>query len=301
MNVRGAAGKRPVSPSDPTLIFNPVPPTRSFPLQSFGPGAATDFQPQSLQEIDEKAKTNPITYYGKEIVYPDMSESLNLSHQSTRRLLEEVERWEAFTWQNNSNNEKTNYNPTWGFYVFITSYSETCLAQIPKAMKNWIRAVEGSLKYACRAAYADEALKRFKLDVILDELILANASEDRVREEFRSFIRGLDLYDPPEEPLGLAGYGESDFMVPPARNVACFILDENDVSMLAELKFSEDPTQNFGEFERKKLRLIDGTWRRPQFSHKQYRGIRYCPIHSLGRIYQIITLDLNVLEDGFNA
>ncbi|PIG85996.1 hypothetical protein AARAC_011339 [Aspergillus arachidicola] len=118
-------------------------------------------------------------------------------------------------------------------------------------MENWIRSVEGTLKYACRAAYADEAIKRFKLDVILDESILADVSEDRVREEFRSLIRGLDLYDPPEEPLGLAGHGESDFMVPPARNVACFMLDEGDVSMLSELEFSEDPTQDFAVFGKK--------------------------------------------------
>ncbi|KAB8264821.1 hypothetical protein BDV32DRAFT_144858 [Aspergillus pseudonomiae] len=168
-------------------------------------------------------------------------------------------------------------------------------------MENWIRAVEGTLKYACRVVYADEALKRFKLDVILDESIVADASEDWAREEFHSLIRGLDLYDPQEEPLGLADRSESDFMVPPARNLACFILDEDDISMLAELKFSEDAKQDFGVFGGKNLRLIDGMWRRPQFSDRPCRGVRYCPINSLGRIYQTITFDPNVLEDGLNT
>ncbi|KAB8072674.1 hypothetical protein BDV29DRAFT_177006, partial [Aspergillus leporis] len=293
---RGAANRRPVSPPDPTLVSNPISRTRSFPVQSFGPGAATDFHPRPLSEIDE-AKTNPAVYYGTEFVYPGIPENFTHSCQESRQLFEEVETWEEVSWRNT---KKVNCDPTWGSYVFITSYSESSLVKIPQAIKKWICAVERSLKYGNRAVYADEAFKRFKLDVILDESVLANASTDRVREEFRALIRGLDLYDPPEEESGLQDLGESNFMVPPARNKACFVLDEADLSMLANLDFSEDPTKDFPIWENKKLRLINGGWRRPSFSETRYRGIWYCPVMSLPRIYQMVTFDGNVLEGGLD-
>lgn len=73
MTARGAANLRPVTPPDPTLASRPVPRTRTFTVQSFGPGAAADLYPRPLKEVDEEAKANPVTYYGAEHRFPGES------------------------------------------------------------------------------------------------------------------------------------------------------------------------------------------------------------------------------------
>lgn len=157
--------------------------------------------------------------------------------------------------------------------------------------------MERCVKYRTRVAYADEAIKRFKLDVIEDKDALAGASIDRVREEFWALIRGLELnglldddYDDEEEDEEEDEDGNS-FLVPPARNMACFAQNEADISMLAHLEFPDDPMEDWRVFYGKSLKLIDARWRRPSVSDTDYRGVWHCSILSLPYVYDSITDD----------
>ncbi|RJE16526.1 hypothetical protein PHISCL_11137, partial [Aspergillus sclerotialis] len=87
--------------------------------------------------------------------------------------------------------------------------------RLPQAIANLVKAIHRRLGRFAVPIYAQEAFKRFKLSVIQDEDALSNASDDRLRDEFRAQIRGLQLSD-----------NEEDLIHPLARNMACLVFDE---------------------------------------------------------------------------
>lgn len=140
-----------------------------------------------------------------------------------------------------------------------------------------MKVVQRGLRLYALSAYADEAFHRFKLDVIEDQDALDGASDDRIREEFRALIRGFNLCDDEER------------FVPPARNVACLVLDEATISMLANLSFPEDPMNDCKAFNKMTIKVVDIWWQHSS-AHpgSSYRGVGDCPIVSLDRLYLML-------------
>lgn len=83
---------------------------------------------------------------------------------------------------------------TWGFCIFLTSYTEKTLQKLDAALSTLLEVVR---RYFLRyidphsQGYIHEVLKRFKLDVVMDRDVLQNASVDRVREELNAHVGHL--------------------------------------------------------------------------------------------------------------
>ncbi|OJJ85527.1 uncharacterized protein ASPGLDRAFT_24548 [Aspergillus glaucus CBS 516.65] len=155
-----------------------------------------------------------------------------------------------------------------------------------------LREIEGweqrGLRCYTLSAYGDEAFHRFKLDVIEDQDALNGASDDRIREEFRALIRSFNLCDDEER------------FVPPARNVACLVLDEATISMLVNLSFPEDPMDDHKAFSEVTIKVVDIWWQRSSaHPESSYRGVGDCPIVSLDRLYLMLMSGVNsgAMED----
>lgn len=191
-------------------------------------------------------------------------------------MIKKIEQWKAVSWREDLYVDR---DPTWGFYVFVTAYSDSASEQLSQAIENWVKVVQRDLEYSATVpVYANEAFRRFKLDVIADKDKLDDASDDRIREEFRAQIRDLRLSD------------DEDQIVPPARNMACFVLDEEKVVMLADLSLPDDPMQEYELFSQKTVKVLDAYWHRPSTSNgSSYRGMGYCSITSLHWLYTLLT------------
>jgi hypothetical protein len=178
-------------------------------------------------------------------------------------------------------------DPTWGFRVFITSYSPAARERLPRALANWAQAQELWLQDSIdQPEYRQEVLKRFKLDIVEDES-LEGASDDRVREEFRAWMTGLGFTAREEE--------EDEMSVAflstvhnPSENI-CLVLDEARIIMLADLTF-DDPKDDLDRFEGMTVRAIDGTWRRPAEVkvNETYRGVGDVSIIGLAELFKVM-------------
>lgn len=132
--------------------------------------------------------------------------------------------------------------------------------------------------------YRDVVLKRFKLDIVEDES-LESASDDRVREEFRAGMKGLDFAaregeDAPEALLST---------VPnPSENI-CLAFDEARITMLADIAFGEQKV-DLERFEGMTVRAVDGTWRRPAEVkvNETYRGVGDVFIIGLAELFEVM-------------
>lgn len=84
---------------------------------------------------------------------------------------------------------------TWSYFVFLTDYSQRTIDNVPRAIKNLVKAtvIKPNAGAQTPDPYAEQAIRRFKLDVIQDEDALAGASTDRVRENFRALVRSFEL------------------------------------------------------------------------------------------------------------
>ncbi|KAH0001708.1 hypothetical protein KCU78_g14742, partial [Aureobasidium melanogenum] len=270
-----APSSRPVTPVDQTLISRPVPRRRNFVPRSFGPGAAGDIRSRVNPIHDLLASADEATYvpthaHGTNVM------SYSPSGDDVRHLLKDCADWESVSFR--SDERMPPPDPTWGFTVFVTAYDDRSRAQLSQAMQNWIRVQERKLENGYTLpAFAAEAWKRFKLDVIEEQEALDGASDDRVRAEFRALVRGKELSD------------DDDQFLPPARNQACLVLDAAAITMLADLKFATELKDDRAAFENMKIRAIDIHWNRPQSTASNYRGIGQLPIDALARFYHLLT------------
>jgi hypothetical protein len=267
---------RPTTPPDPTLNARPVPSYRNFVPLSFGQGAASELTVRSLQELDTLLGADP----------QNTDDQFHLKEFDTvHNLLEQVERHE----QLHNEDEVLGRDPTWGFYVFVTDYSPTNIENIPRAMENLVKAVERSARDSPRV-YMDEASRRFKLDVVEDKEALSGASDDRVREEFRAHLRTTRLLD------------SVGCIWPPARNMACFVLDRTTTSMLANLSFIDgNQMDEYKAFEGKSIKVVDSLWERPHMNTSPdrgvpYRGVDHCPLYFILSLYLRLTKNTHMRD-----
>lgn len=273
---------RPISPLDQTLTTRPVPRERSFTGQSFGFGAAarTEKTARSVKEIDQEALHS----------FPGDTKSDNI----IRDLLKQVERWEDVR----SNNGKMvlDRDPTWGFYVFLTNYSAEGFKNVPQAIGILMDVVQRELHSSTYPPYAEEAFRRFRLDLIEDQAALEGATYDRIRAEFEALIQ-LKLRDLKSS---TETFLEDDFdLWPRARYMACLVLDEQAVSMLVNVPQFEDLEGRYRTEEQERflttkvvLKVIDRFWDRPPTGtlvHEDYRGVVDCPIGQLALLYRELT------------
>jgi hypothetical protein len=277
---RGKAGLlplRPTTPTDPTLISRPVPRKRAFPIRSFGPGALidtsiTDYSDRNArkafwEELDRAADAES----GKRTSFPT----------DVQHLLRTIKKREAVTCRED---RALTPQPTWGFYVFLTDYDQVTRNNIPRAMENWVKAIQRDLRPRYPGdskVYSDEAFGRLRLDLVDDEEALDNASIDRVRECFRALVRSFELADDD---------GDDDNWAGPPRNRTCLVLNAQKVQMLANLKFSEDEDDfdQIRAFLKCHVTAVDIRWQRPKMTRDKWRGFRDFDIICLGRRYQLL-------------
>lgn len=269
MSTRGrppGSAPRPTTPPDPSLATRPVPSHREFRPLSFGQGASNIlFRP--VLELDDLPEADPAL--SRRLAY-------QRSLDEVRKLLAVVCDQELDT----NPDDVSCHIPTWGYWVFITEYSPLALEKIPQAMENLVKVTERNLGLSL-PAYISEAAHRFKLNVIQDKEALEGASDDRIREEFKSLLRGLNLMDEKDCPRPMIG-----------STMACLVLDEKAITMLAGLQFGEEDTmKDYRAFKGKSIKIIDVCWVREPTewpddpNARPYRGVDECPIVYLRSLY----------------
>jgi hypothetical protein len=261
---------RPVTPPAPDSLL--VPEKKLFTaVRCVGSGAAADIKSHVRAVKDIEASAGDLHRRGGFSWY--------------HVLLKDVETF-AERVHHDEDLEATN-DPTWGFRVFVTSYSPAAREKLSRALANWTRAQELALQQTIdQPDYRQEVLRRFKLDVVEDES-LENASDDRVREEFRAWMKGLDFTprdgEEDDEPRALLST-----VYNPSENI-CLVLDEARITMLADLAFDE-PKDDLERFEGLTVRAIDGTWRRPAEvrANETYRGVGDVSIVGLAELFEVM-------------
>ena len=252
------------------MISRPVPHKRTFPARSFGPGVAID-------------ASNPCdgrwTAIARRTWWEDFNRAAGESDydvHENRAVLKEIEGSEAVGWRDD---DVLVPQPTWGFYVFLTDYDQVTKENVSQAMENWvelIRRIQGAHADP-PDLLADEASRRFKLDLVEEQDSLDGASTDRVRECFRALVRSLHITD------------EEDLWVPPTRNKVCLVLDANKVQLLANLTFcdEDDSIAICRAYETCRVQAVDIHWQRPAVTDDRdtYRGVKDLCITSLARAY----------------
>lgn len=258
---------RPTTPLDPTLASRPVPRKKAFPIRSFGPGNAIDTSDGDPKRWQRDTRSAWWKNFYRAAVPCEYDEHENLS------VLRAIEGSEAVLWRDD---DFLVPQPTWGYYVFLTDYDQATMENIPRAMENWVEVIQRhqGANATPPDPYAEEAFRRFKLDLIYEQESLASASIDRVRECFRALIRSLEITD---------GNDADDEWVPPTRNKICLVLDAAKIQMLANLTFRDgcDYIEEYRVFETCRVQAVDIKWQRPEETMSKYRGVRDMSIADL--------------------
>ena len=187
MTGRGRVPTPPPIPIEPSLISRPVPRRRVFATRAFCPGAASDLvtRPYTSQmALADRRACGPSYGPSGHVFYPELDE--------LSRLLEHIDKWADCDFHDDGR-EPGPVDRTWGYYVFLTSYDAVTREKVPQAMANWVRVVERhivalTLEPEAPGEWREELRVRFKLDLVEDEEELADASDDRVRENFRALM-----------------------------------------------------------------------------------------------------------------
>ncbi|GAB1742543.1 hypothetical protein NU219Hw_g8084t1 [Hortaea werneckii] len=264
---------RATTPTDPTLQSQPPPAKRRFPVRSYGPGTTPDIKQRttSRDALDNLASTN--------------AASQTLEAQDHKQLLRIVQTWENCSmWEDGRMVEP---DPTWGFYLIVTDYSQDAKDRLDGAMESLLRVQHQKLGANADPpnVYADELYRRLKFEVIEDQEALDGASDDRVRECFRAHVRGLELSD------------EDDDYPPPPRNYACLVLDGSKIGMLVNLPHHDERSKAVRTFNTCRLKAVDIFWQRPEKTVSSYRGARDIALLMLPRTYDLLeNTELNRVE-----
>lgn len=291
MSTRGRppdSAPRPITPPDPSLVTRPVPSHRAFrPTFSFGQGTRSDLPFKSVAELDNLPEADPAS--SNQLVY----------HRSLDSVLDLIELTCDQEFYINSHGIPGPTH-TWGFWVFVTEYSPFTLEKIPRAMENLVKVTESYMDDSV-PAYSNEAARRFKLDVIINKEALESASDDRVREEFKSFLRQLRLMNKDRE----EDQDRPDPML--GSTMVCLVLDKNAIDMLTDLEFGKkDTMKDYDAFKGKNIKVIAILWVRgstewPDSDGPPYRGVDACPIVFLRYLYYKLShgAEGGVMEDIF--
>lgn len=187
-----------------------------------------------------------------------------------------------------SESEQPSGDPTWGFRVFVTSFSAIAREQLNQALANLVQATLLELADIRHQEYREELSKRFKLDIVEDES-LEDASDDRIREEFRTWMRNLGqntTYDD-EEVLSFSRI---------ASQLVCLVLDEPTITTLATLTVGESK-EDRKRLQNITVRVIDCDWRRNGEVEvgDAYRGVGNVSVVGLASLFEVVSSN-----DGFS-
>lgn len=274
----------PLPPCDPTLESCPVPWERHYPVRAFGPGSTPEAQHifQSLEELNQHPKSTVGNAYtdndGKYIFEALTSES-------------------AMDWREDGSNAG---EQTWGPTIVITAYSDKASQNIDRAIENLVEIIHRYFLRRPRSmAFAMEAFKRLKLDLIKHKDLLGNASDDRVREEFNAHVRSLRLF--PADSLWDEECSHNlNRPRGPRRYDFCIVLDEEKFDCLAGITFPENINKDTDVLKGISIKLVDRRWTYPEKARDEgglgsqlkriYSGTDMCPITDLplvcARIYE---------------
>ncbi|RGP68271.1 hypothetical protein FSPOR_5422 [Fusarium sporotrichioides] len=292
-------------PRDPSLETRPIPSKRSFDICAFGPGADPAIQRTARSVSDVDLNIRPSDYSNN----PEFDSQVFERERPFMPWVRDEEDWLGFkkrtddvrkllsavqAYRNSMSgllgSEIT--DPTWGYYIFVTSYTDAARQKLDAAVEALVQLTLRSLRRMSPSLYSEEASKRFKLDVIQNKEALENASEDRVREEFRAQLRGSGML---EDDIMFRGIGSS-------RCSACILLDEDTIKKLSKMPFSLDTEQDDILFGDVYVRLIDPKWDYPAQPHPgtiedgiPYRGADDCPVTCLAELYR--RMDGDMMED----
>jgi hypothetical protein len=286
MTSRGRVPTPPPIPIEPWLITRPVPRRRGFATRAFGPGSAPELiTRQYTSDMAFADRRAPGPSYGRNgiVWYPELDD--------LRKLLEHIDKWADCEFHEDGRPPGP-VDGTWGYHVFLTSYDAATREKLELAMTNWVRIVQRHIASDSSDAPDDkkeELRVRFKFELVEDEEELSDASDDRVRENFRALMRNLDLR--PDE----------DRWPPQARYNVCLVLDAAAVEMLAGLQIPDkeshrqtglrDPDQEYSAYRKMTIKAIDANWDREDGRWSSYRGVGQVSINGLQELYLRITGD----------
>jgi hypothetical protein len=274
MTGRRAPPSRPTTPTDPTLIARPVPRKRTFPIRSFGPGATIDAPTTDPSRWTARAQNAWWKEFNRAAGPCECDERENLA------VLKTIRQSEAVVWRDD---DVLVPQPTWGFYVFLTDYDQVTRDSTQRAMENWVELIRQMQGVNANPPdlYANEAFRRFKLDLVDEQEALAGASIDRVRECFRAHVRSLEITNDNDE---------EDLWVGPTRNLVCLVLNADKVQMLANLTFRDDtdPVEYYRTYGACVVQAVGIKWQRPEVTSSRYRGTKDLSIVFLARAYSLL-------------
>ncbi|KAM0231007.1 hypothetical protein ACHAPO_008836 [Fusarium lateritium] len=292
-------------PRDPSLETRPIPYKRFFDTCAFGPGADPAIQKTARSVSDVDLNIRPSDYSNN----PEFDSQVFERERQFMPWVRDEEDWLSFrkrtddvrkllsavqTYRNNMSGPLGSdiTDPTWGYYIFVTSYTDTARQKLEAAVEALVQLTLRSLKRMSPLLYSEEASKRFKLDVIQNREALENASEDRVREEFRAQLRGLGMLG---GDIMFRGIGSG-------RSSACILFDEDTIRELSKLSFSLDAEEDDLQFGDVYTRMIDPKWDYPKQPYPNtieggvpYRGADDCPVTCLAELYR--RMDGDLMED----
>ncbi|KAL4723364.1 hypothetical protein ACLX1H_009860 [Fusarium chlamydosporum] len=235
-------------PRDPSLEARPVPHKRCFDICSVGPGADPDIQSTARSVSDVDLNIRPSDYSDA----PEFDSQVFESDRHLNTWVRDGEDWldyrkrtddvrkllsavEAYQNKTSGPLGSAITDPTWGYYIFVTSYTDVARQKLDTAVEALTQFTLRSLRSMSATLYSEEAAKRFKFDVIKNKEALENASEDRARKEFRAQLRGLGVL---EDDLMFRGIG-------PSRFSACIFFDEAIIEELSKISFSLDVEEDY--------------------------------------------------------
>jgi len=277
---------RPVTPPAPDSLS--VPPQKNFTdIRSTGRGAAADIKSR-IKSVAELQRSPGATQYRGGDWYEILLQEIE--HDATTCY--------HYDGDGDGDDVRPSDDPTWGFSVFVTSYTPAARENLPRALENWILAQEVWLGlHVLHPVFRDEVIERFKLEVVCDEDSLEGASDDRVRAEFRAWMAGLGCTPRGDQSPPLVGVS----MSPNPKENMCLVLDEAGIAMLAGLTFTGDPKNDCAVFEGMNVRAVDCTWRRPVEvkANDTWRGIGDVSIVGLAVLFEmVLSPDRGHLEMG---
>ena len=289
-------------PRDPSLQVRAVPHKRFFDICSFGPGADPAIQRTARPVGEVDLNVRPSDYssdheFDSQVFERERHQNMWIREgedwldykkrtDDVRKLLSALEDYRNKT---RGPLGSTITDPTWGFYIFVTSYTDEASQKLEDAVEVLVQLVLRSLRRMSPSLYSEEATKRFKFDVIRNKEALESASEDRVREEFRAQLRGTGML---EDDLMFRGIGSSRFS-------ACILFDQKIIEDLSNTSFGLDIDEDELCLEDICVRMIDPKWDYPAQPYPNtieddvpYRGADNCPITGIAELYRRMEGDL---------
>lgn len=295
MTGRGRAGNPvPKLPRpDATLDIRPVPRERHFDVRSVGPGASPDMH-QTVRSVKELEEDLVVPDYSGKNRYWDETRD-----QAIREFLDRVISDGQVDYRN-----QDEFKPevTWGFCIFVTSYSIEAQKNLDSAVSMLVKIVDRHFRETSPefAAFGQEVFKRFKLELFEDKELLEDASDDRVREEFNAYVRSLHLWDADHDPDAHRTRHCHDNLNRPPGNDShkfCIVLDEAKIKELAAFKFPINPKEDDRALRKMSVKIVCRSWSYPDEANcekvyfdgstkKFFSGIDQLPLNRLVEVYE---------------